>query len=97
MGGSARRQNSTITPIGVTEVSGAAAAWNVTVIGTSAAGKSPVFAQYCLGPIATAQRICRARRVGGDRGEGIHRTMIVGLVGLSSSRSPALARPPGCE
>ena len=49
LNGAAQTTNSTMTPIGVTDASGAAAGWNVTVIGDTAAGKSPVFAQYCLG------------------------------------------------
>jgi hypothetical protein len=39
-----------MTNIGVDDATGAAAGWNVTVIGDTAAGKSPVFKQYCLGP-----------------------------------------------
>jgi WxL domain surface cell wall-binding len=50
LNGAAQTTKSTMTPIGVNDASGAAAGWNVTVIGNTAAGKSPVFAQYCLGP-----------------------------------------------
>jgi hypothetical protein len=50
LNGGAQTTDSTMTPIGVNDASGASAGWNVTVIGNTAAGKSPVFAQYCLGP-----------------------------------------------
>jgi hypothetical protein len=50
--GAAQTTNSTMTNIGVSDATGSASGWNVTVIGNSAAGKSPVFNQYCRGPHA---------------------------------------------
>jgi hypothetical protein len=50
LNGGAQTINSTMTNIGVNDATGDAAGWNVTVVGNSAAGKSPVFKQYCLGP-----------------------------------------------
>jgi hypothetical protein len=50
LNGAAQTTNSPMTNIGVADATGAAAGWNVTVIGNTAALKSPVFKQYCLGP-----------------------------------------------
>jgi hypothetical protein len=50
LNGAAQTTNATMTPIGVSDATGAAAGWNVTVIGNTGSLKSPVFKQYCLGP-----------------------------------------------
>jgi hypothetical protein len=50
LNGATQTIESTMTNIGVTDATGNASGWNVTVVGNSGAGKSPTFHQYCLGP-----------------------------------------------
>src|SRR5436309_1996808 len=45
--GAAQTTNTTMSNFGVTDATGAAAGWNVTVNGDASGGKSAIFKQYC--------------------------------------------------